>query len=267
MLRRGEPPAETAETSAPVTVSVTLTAAGSVDDYTPTVQSAMRSKIAAAFSVSVDQVTLTITAGSVTILIAIQAASAAAAATVQNGLTSQVSTPAAASAFLTTSSLGVSVTSVGTVGTATTAPSPPPAAAPFFPPAEASSNIGMVIVAGGGGGAFLLVLGIIYCLCKKKTSGGVQIAPTPREPKTSVSFKPATPAGSISFSSESGKSLSLSREASASNQARMSKAQMLLKPSEVAAKRGIEPRAQTRGLAFLLALTLLPRPSGHFLAC
>ena len=117
-------------------VTATVTAAGSPSDYTPAVQTAIKEKMAAECGVAVAAVTMNIQPGSVILEFTIGVTSADGATSVTSTLNTRLADVGAASAFLSTSELDVTVEAVQPV-TSTTAE--PPAAPPNIPPASPSS--------------------------------------------------------------------------------------------------------------------------------
>jgi hypothetical protein len=170
---------------------VTLTAAGSVDDYTPAVQDAMRSKIATELSTSTDAITLTISSGSVRIAIAVSAADASAAAAVQSDLGTRLADTDSAASFLTTPSLDVSVVDIGTISmtdednesviSEMTPGASPPMSSGSDEVATAGPPLILIIAAGGGGAAALLavLMVLLVCICCRRKAGGQSVAITP----------------------------------------------------------------------------------------
>ena len=100
-------------------VTATVTAAGSTSDYTPAVQTAIIEKMAAECGVAAAAVTLTITEGSVILEFTIGVVSAADATSITSTLNTKLADADAASEFLSTSELDVTVEKVEPVTSAT----------------------------------------------------------------------------------------------------------------------------------------------------
>ena len=91
---------------------MSVVAAGSVDDFTPAVQTEMRAAVAAEAGVAVSDVSLAVEAASVRLTFTITLPSEAAATAAVGALQARLLNPAAASAFLSTASLTVAVESI-----------------------------------------------------------------------------------------------------------------------------------------------------------
>ena len=129
----------------PPTLVLTITASGTVTDYSDT--TALASSIASAAGVDPSYVTITIASASVLITATIVVPPASTFAAVSASINTNLGTTAAASA-----ALGITVESVPTV---TTPPMPPPPPLPPSPPPPTASEDG------GGGGSGGLIGGII----------------------------------------------------------------------------------------------------------
>ena len=173
---------------APPPVVLTMTAAGSVDDFDETTtaglakKTSLRGSIASAAGVDASAVTLTITAGSVIITATIAVPASSTAAAVQTTLSSTLGTAAAASA-----ALGVTVESVPAIVVAAPPPLPPPPPPPPLLPSTpwtvaavdkttaplnkeqgapgTPAITGIMFVLGALAGLAMLLLGG-YCSCK-----------------------------------------------------------------------------------------------------
>jgi len=148
---------------------IEMTMSGDIADYTPTVVDNMKATFAAASAVTIDKVTIVITAGSVVVVVTIEATSTAAANTLQSTLAPLLATPALATTFLTTgtttpipSTLAVVSTPIVVASEIATAFSPAPA-----PPTigATGANVGAVI---GGIIAVLLIVGVIGMLYQRR---------------------------------------------------------------------------------------------------
>ena len=159
-------------TVAGATVEITLTASGSVSDYSDsdTLILQLRSSIATAAGVDESLVTIRVTAASVIITATIFVPAGTTAAAVKDLLSASLGTAAAASALL-----GITVESVPTM--VSTAPSPPPPSPPPSPeapqesnaPSSDSINVGVIVGAIAGGLAFVLLM-IVIAVCAMKRS-------------------------------------------------------------------------------------------------
>ena len=121
------PPFDAASVMAYVTATVTT--AGSTSDYTPAVQTAIIEKMAAECGVAVGAVTMTVLPGSVILSFTIGVTSSDDATSVTGTLNTRLADANAASAFLSTSELDVTVTAVQSATMLV-----PPAAPPTTPP-------------------------------------------------------------------------------------------------------------------------------------
>ena len=139
-----------------VKVTVTLVAAGVVEDYTPAVQAAIATTFAAGAGVEPSAVSVDVTAASVNIRCEIQAPTAAAASDIQTTLTSALATPAAATSFLASAA----VTVLSTPAIAQELVIDTSVAYPAPPPPEGSDAGGMIGGIVGGIGGLLMLIGI-----------------------------------------------------------------------------------------------------------
>ena len=153
-LRRAlppSPPLEVVQEQATHQVTMLLTAAGAVEDYTDEVKDAIRANVASELGLGVDSVTVTVSAASVRIALAVGYSSAAAAAAGQASLVQKAGGSIMdATAFLSTNALAVSVESIDQAPTVTSLSSQP-SDAPAVP-------TGAIVGAAAGGGAVLLLL-------------------------------------------------------------------------------------------------------------
>merc|ERR1719473_1952690 len=124
-----------------VTVTTAVVVSGDISDYTDSVRSALIAKVAMEANVPVSAVTLTVGAASVRLSFSIAVPTAQAASNASSALTVQLANPAAASAFLTTTSHTVTVEAIHSAPAITFAPSPPPPSSPLSPPAIASTSV------------------------------------------------------------------------------------------------------------------------------
>lgn len=132
-------------------VTMLLTAAGAVEDYTDEVKDAIRANVASELGLGVDSVTVTVSAASVRIALAVGYSSADAAAAGQVSLAQKAGGSIMdASAFLSTNSLAVSVESIDQAPTVTSAVDDEPTGTTII--------IGIII--GIATGAIVLVWGL-----------------------------------------------------------------------------------------------------------
>ena len=134
---------------------LTLTASGSVSDYTDT--SSLQQSVATAAGVDMSLVTINVAAASVIITATIAVPASTTAAALQASLSSKLATAAMASA-----ALGVALEAVPTVAVAS------PAASGDLTPEEGEAGLTLAAVGGlgGGGGALLLLAaagGAVLC--------------------------------------------------------------------------------------------------------
>lgn len=147
---------------APLYQTVTeVTGAGNVADYTPSVQSQMRIKIAGELGVAYSAVTIAVTSGSVKIKLTVTYATETAAAAGTTALAAKMASPATASAFLSTPAFSVTVSSVDT--------------APSTQSVNASSSSlsggELAAIIAGSIVGVLLLLALIYFIQKRKAKG------------------------------------------------------------------------------------------------
>ena len=151
------------------TVVLTLTASGSVSDYSDT--SALRSSIAAKANVDAASVSIRVAAASVIITATIVVPASTTPAAVQATLFTTLGTAATASA-----ALGITVESDPSImeSLGQRDPSPPPPPSPAL--AEEASGGGPPTAAIGGGAAvaILLMVGLIFLYLRKKRMAGSQ---------------------------------------------------------------------------------------------
>jgi len=161
----------------PPPVVLSMTASGSVSDYSDT--TALAASIASLAGVDASLVTIEVAGGSVVITATIATPATTTATAVESSLTSALSTAAAAS-----TALGITVEDVPTVIVAAPpsappsppSPSPPPPSpSPTLPPpsspssSSSSSDIGIIIGAAVGGVAVLaFVVGVVSLMKKKQ---------------------------------------------------------------------------------------------------
>ena len=150
------------------TVTATVTAAGSTSDYTPAVQTAIREKMAAECGVALAAVTMTVLPGSVILSFIIGVSSADQATSLTSTLETKLADADAASAFLSTSELEVTVTAVQPVVTAV-----------YEPPVEEASDLSagaIVAIIVGVLVGLAVVAGVAFMVKKGKikvpTKGG-----------------------------------------------------------------------------------------------
>ena len=143
-------------TVAGATVEITLTASGSVSDYSDTLILKLRSIIATAAGVDESLVTIRVTAASVIITATIFVPAGTTAAAVKDLLSASLGTAAAASALL-----GITVESAPTM-VATEAQE-------SNTPSSDSINVGVIVGAIAGGLAFVLLM-IVIAVCAVKRS-------------------------------------------------------------------------------------------------
>lgn len=110
--------------SGPSTVSLAFTAMGDVSDYNASVREDLVTTFAGKAAVSPDDVTITITSGSVVITVQIKTTSAAASDSVIAALAPSVSTKAALTSFLSTVGGGIKVTKIDSALSVAADPSP-----------------------------------------------------------------------------------------------------------------------------------------------
>ena len=133
-----KPPPPTPPPPASFAVKMAVTIAGAVSDFTEVALIPMRQKVADEASVPLEAVEATATAGSVTVAFTVNLQSEAAAAAALTTITAKLTTTAAASTFLSTPALAVSVeqiteTPVKLLLASPPALPPPPAAVPPGP--------------------------------------------------------------------------------------------------------------------------------------
>lgn len=113
---------------------VSLTASGTVSDYTPTRQRAIAHNFAVAAGVSVDRVSIAVLPASVRLVITIVSPTRAAAQSIQTALAPSLASPAAAAALLPDDVTVESTPTIVAVDTGAPSPRPPPSAPPLVPP-------------------------------------------------------------------------------------------------------------------------------------
>ena len=160
------PPFDAASVMAYVTATVTT--AGSTSDYTPAVQTAIIEKMAAECGVALAAVTMTVLPGSVILSFIIGVSSADQATSLTSTLETKLADADAASAFLSTSELEVTVTAVQPVVTAV-----------YEPPVEEASDLSagaIVAIIVGVLVGLAVVAGVAFMVKKGKikvpTKGG-----------------------------------------------------------------------------------------------
>jgi hypothetical protein len=156
----------------PPPVVVSMTASGSVSDYSDSDKTALAASIALLAGVDASLVTIEVTGGSVVITATIATPATTTATDVESSLTSALSTAAAAS-----TALGITVEDVPTVLVAappSAPPLPPPSPSPTLPPpsspssSSSSSDLGIIIGAAVGGVVVLALVGVVVMIMKKK---------------------------------------------------------------------------------------------------
>jgi len=137
-----------------------MVASGTVDDYTPSVQTEIRTNFAETSNVDVAKVALSVTPASVRLELTITSSSASAASSVETALSSSLASASAASALLPA---GLTVEEAPTVATSEVAISPP-SPAPTPPPtgnADEGAGSPTPIIAGAGAVVALLLIGLL----------------------------------------------------------------------------------------------------------
>ena len=119
-----DPPQRTAKLEMAVIVQ------GSVDDFTPTVQTELRENVANNVGADLEQVQLTVSAGSVRLLFEITGLRGHVAELAQASLSEALASPEAASTFLSVASLALTVTAIESLPMVMTPPASPPYTAP-----------------------------------------------------------------------------------------------------------------------------------------
>ena len=131
------------------TVSTEVVLSGSISDFTPTVQNALKTKVATELGVTAAAVSITVVSASVRMTIAVALSSEGAASTAASTLTVRMGSTSAASTFLSTPELAITVESIAAAPMIASdpapAPSPPPTASP--PPTNSEEETS------SGGGA------------------------------------------------------------------------------------------------------------------
>ena len=163
----------------PPPVVVSMTASGSVSDYSDSNKTALAASIALLAGVDASLVTIEVTGGSVVITATIATPATTTATDVESSLTSALSTAAAAS-----TALGITVEDVPAVIVAappSAPPLPPPSPSPTLPPpsspspSSSSSDLGIIIGAAVGGVVVLALVGVVVMVMKKI---GKNVAPS-----------------------------------------------------------------------------------------
>ena len=165
------PPPLSPPASFAVTVEVAL--AASVSDLTEDVLTAMRQKVANEVGVALAAVSATATAASVLVAFTVNFQTEAAADAALPALSTALSDPAAASVFLTTAELTVTVETVIALPAKLVLASPPHAPPPStLPPVSSSSPAVDAAVIGGavGGAAAILLAAGCFCAGQAKHS-------------------------------------------------------------------------------------------------
>ena len=114
-------------------VATAVVVSGSVVEFTDSVRLALRAKVAASAGVSAASVRLDVTAASVRLSFTVLVGSMDAAASAATSLSTELSSPAAASNFLTTPSFAVAVEAIETAPIVQGPPLPPPRSPPLPP--------------------------------------------------------------------------------------------------------------------------------------
>lgn len=150
------PPPSSSPADEPVFMTVvTLTAAGSVDDYTPAVRSSIIRAFAEGAGASESDVTLIVTPASVRLSVSIASPTRAAAEAIQTAITPLLSSTSAASAFLPSGLAAETVPEIQVVESGRGGSS--------------AAEIPIAAIAGAAGGAvLLLVVGVILFLAWHK---------------------------------------------------------------------------------------------------
>lgn len=133
-------------------VSITMTAAGDVSDYDADKKATLEANMATTLGVAASAVSLTVTAGSVTLLFTVQATSADDAAAIAATAGSVLSTVDAATSALGGAGIGLVIESAPAV-TNNFQPATLPPSTPSSPPMELQSNQEDDADADGGGGS------------------------------------------------------------------------------------------------------------------
>jgi hypothetical protein len=151
------PPAKEIATEGSAAVSVSVKAAGAVEDYTDAVKGELECNMAALADVTCGKVSVSVSAGSVILDFTILAADSAATDAITAKLNTAISSASTASA-----ALGVTVEEAPTIAVVSLYPPPPP-------PEGGLSTGAIVGIAIGGAVGLLLIVVVVVILLKKKT--------------------------------------------------------------------------------------------------
>jgi len=173
-------------------VALAFTVSGDIGDYTVSRLHEMAAVVAAAASVPISDVSMSIAPGSVVITVTIAVADSTQQQTVLQAVTSALDAPAEqASFFSSVSGGGVPIVEVTTETTSISSFIYPPGLPPTQPPNEGSDDTGAIIggILGGVGGTFMCVMGYLVWKNsqKKKEHANVDIKTTTAVPSSQIS--------------------------------------------------------------------------------
>ena len=163
-----------------------VTISASVSDVTDAVLMAMRQKVAGEAGVALAAVSATVTAASVLVGFMVNFQTEAAADVALPALSTALSDPAAASTFLTTAVLAVTVETINTPPTKQLAAPPPP---PVSPPSSEVFDAVVGAVIAGAAAVLLLLAGGLVCVWRarsKQARGASQLGANPDRYRQSV---------------------------------------------------------------------------------